>query len=104
MSLEYGERRVQNERRLRQISEEDISAIVSALRTSQGAECVCRFDDITVDDMREAIKFAKNMNEAMESSRRVVWKTVLILGTTLILSLLGWGIVKEIGAGLGKMK
>lgn len=92
------------ERRRRNFTDEDLEILSGILRKSNSVDCICRFDDITQEDMREAIRFAKNMNEAMESSKRVVWKTVLILGTTLILSLLGWGIVKEIGAGLGKMK
>lgn len=66
------------ERRMRSLTDADISAIVDQINKSKHLDC--RFDSISLDDLEEAIKFYKNFNKFMSESSSTIWKALLVLG------------------------
>jgi len=70
----------------RNLTDADVANIVNALNDSKHTEC--RFGDIEVDDLKEAVQFYKNFNKLMADSGSTIWKTVLVLGVGGVCSLL----------------
>jgi len=81
------------ERRTRNLTEDDIEAIIRAIDERHGH--VCRFNRITEDDVYESVKFFKYLNEIMTNGRNIAAKTVLVLLITFLFGVLGAGIVSK---------
>lgn len=86
MSGEFFERRTS-----RTLTDADIDAIASAFAAKS-----CKFNDITSEDLTEAVNFYKNMNEALTTSRKTLWNTFLVFTLTGILTLITYGAVTKI--------
>jgi hypothetical protein len=88
------------DRRTRALTDEDISvlvpAIIKALADDANSRHECRFPGISVEELVESVRFAKNFNKAMDGSKHVVWNTILVLGVGGILTILGWGLIMKI--------
>jgi hypothetical protein len=63
------------------ISDESVARIAAAISQDKG-HTDCRFSDIELDDMREAVNFVKNFNVAMRDSRTVVRRFFLVASLT----------------------
>lgn len=87
---------IMHERRIRSISDADIERIVERLIEKRQHADDCRFDDVSVDDLREAVLFAKNFNHAMSSSKKLVWNTILVLGVGGVFTLICIGFVMKV--------
>ena len=58
----------------------------------------CKFTDISVEDLEEAIKFYKNFNKIVEEGKITLWKTIIIgltTGTSGLILLGIWHKIKE---------
>jgi uncharacterized membrane protein YecN with MAPEG domain len=75
------------------LSDEDITAIVEEIDRQHLS---CRYGDIPVQDMKEAVRFFKNFNETIESSKSVMWKTFIVIFSTGFITFLGWAIIAKI--------
>jgi hypothetical protein len=84
---DYEEEIVFVEKRRRILSNADIEAIRDEILKSK--QCVCPINE---EDLIEAVKFYKNMNEFFSGTKKKTWDIVL---TTIILGILG-----AIGAGI----
>lgn len=65
------------DRRSPTLSEADIAAIAEAvviLQTKNMCEC-----PVDPDELSEAVKFFKNMNDWLDGSKRTIWNTILTL-------------------------
>jgi len=71
------EAEVYEPRRKRNLTNEDIDAIVAALIRSHTESC--RFSTIDPEDLSEAIKFYKNFNKMVSEGKSTIMKAVLIL-------------------------
>jgi len=56
----------------------------------------CRFDQIKVEDLEEAVNFYKNFNKLMSESGSILWKTFLMTGAGGLLVILWLGFVSKI--------
>lgn len=84
------------ERRRRNLTQGDIDAIVSGLE--QCIHSKCKFGEVKVEDMEEAIKFYTNFNKFMEESKTTVWKTLLTLGVSGLMIVIMLGIAVSIAS------
>lgn len=76
----------------RQLSDDDIAAIVEAMADH---ETHCRFKGLDPGDVYEAVKFAKNCNRVMDESKSTIRKGLIQLVMLAIVGLLvAGGIVK----------
>lgn len=80
----------------RTMTDADIEAIVKAMQATTDSHC--RYD-VAPDDLAEAVRFFKNVNEALENSRRTVWNTLLVLIITGLFALLGVGFWSKLRGG-----
>lgn len=71
------------------ISDEDIERIIQAAQYRHPD--VCRFDTIKREEMEEAIRFARNLNQMMEDSKRTVRNTLLGIMILIIVGLMTEG-------------
>jgi type IV secretory pathway component VirB8 len=78
------------DRRSKVLTQEDIEAIGTEIARQYHMQC--RFDQISNDDLKAAVTFYKNINEAMENSKKTIWNTILVLGVGGVLSLILLGI------------
>ena len=76
----------------RNLTDADIEAITTALREEQHA---CRFTDITTEDMVEAVKFFKHFNGIMQESGSMIRKTLIVVGVTGLITIVGVGAVTK---------
>lgn len=78
-------------RRSRNLSDEDIAAIIDAVKAH---EMHCRFKSIEPDDLRDVMTTVRAFNAAMEEGKSVVRKTLLVLliGGVVALITLGSGV------------
>jgi hypothetical protein len=77
----------------RKLSDEDIAAIVAALKKEDHE---CRFSNITKEDLDEAVKFYKNFNKVIGDTNRTILKTITVIGITGLASLLVLGAISKI--------
>jgi hypothetical protein len=88
------------ERRMRTLTDDDIEllvpAILRALKEDREDRHECRFAGISVDELVESVRFAKNFNKAMDGSKHVVWNTILVLGVGGLLTIIGWGLIMKV--------
>lgn len=83
------------ERRKTTLTEDDIEAIALAVCKLQVTPpCECPVD---VEDLREAIRFFKNVNDFLDGSKRTVWNTILTLTVVGIIGLVSLGIWHKSG-------
>lgn len=86
---------------MRTLSEDDILAISVAIREHNEEHFrICRFGTTDPDDLHEAIIFYRKFNEAMDESKSVVRKTVLVMLITGIAGILGVNIWSKIKAAI----
>ena len=77
---------------MRTLSDEDISAITTALRGHDLEHLkVCRFNITNPEDLNEALMFYRKFNEALDESKSVVRKTILVIIISTIAGLIGVG-------------
>ena len=84
------------ERRAKILGPEDIKAIVHAISEHQ---LNCKFEEISPEDLKEAILFYKNFNSVMQDSKRTIWKTFLALAVAGICGLIVAGAVVKAKGG-----
>lgn len=80
--------------RRRNLSPVDISAITKSIMEATAAANHaehCRFLSISPEEMAECVKFFRNWNEIMESSKKTIRNTLLVLGVTGLFGLMGLG-------------
>jgi hypothetical protein len=82
----------------RNLTDQDVEAIVKAIDLHNKS---CRFNRVDPTEMEEAVKFVKNFNKAMEDSRGVFRRTVLVLCVGGFAALIGKGILTKIREVLG---
>ena len=80
--------------RTRNLTNEDIEEIVRQVNNSRHLDC--RFDNISADDLEEAIQFYKNFNKFMSESSSTIWKAILVIGVGGVLGLIVLGIYAKI--------
>ena len=73
-------------RTVTKLHDEDIDKIVSGIKESFNGH-LCRFDNITTDDMKEVVKFTLKFKGIAEQTGMWVWKIII-------------GIIVTGGAGL----
>jgi hypothetical protein len=83
------------DRRKRSLSDCDIDAIVAAIVAHDHANC--KFDGVTRDELFEAVKFFKNFNDTVKSSKKTVLNAFLILLITSLISLTAFGAFVKLG-------
>ena len=84
------------ERRKTTLTDGDIKAIALAICKIQATlPCECPVD---LEDLREAVKFYKNVNSFFDGSKRTVWNTLLTLAVVGVVGLVSLGIWHK-GAG-----
>lgn len=84
----------QSERRKRLLSDGDVEAIAEAL--SRHSHDACRFEGLTRDDVLEAVKFYRNFNDTMASSKKTVLNAVIVILITGLISLTSFGVIAKI--------
>jgi hypothetical protein len=82
------------ERRKRMLSDDDIEAIAQAL--AKHSHDSCRFEGLTRDDVLEAVKFYRNFNDTVSSSKKTVLNAVLVIVITGLISLTSFGVIAKI--------
>lgn len=70
----------------RNFTDADIEAIVAAINASKHLDC--RFEDISHDDLQEAVKFYRNVNAALSETRSTVRNTIISLVITGIFAII----------------
>ena len=85
---------IHRERRSRNLTNGDIEEIV--LQLNQARHLDCRFENISTDDLEEAIQFYKNFNKFMSESSSTIWKAILVIGVGGVLGLIVLGIYAKI--------
>lgn len=86
---------------MRQLSDDDIKAIVSAMEENSHAR-QCRFPGIDPEVLEEAIVFYKKFNAMIDESGKIIWKTVLVGSISGLLLLIGLGAVAKVKEMLGQ--
>jgi len=86
--------RIEN-RRSRNLTDEDVEAIASAIFSKQN-DHPCRFARIDPEILEEACKFYQKMNKIMDDSKGIVAKTILVLLVTAICGIMFSGAVTEL--------
>lgn len=94
MTTEHSPNRPELERRHRNLTDADIKELV--IQINEAKHLNCRFDGISNDDLKEAVKFYKNFNSFMEESKSTIWKAVLVLGVGGTLTLLILGLITKL--------
>jgi len=79
--------------RRRYFSDADIEKLVETINEQHS---MCRFGEISLEDMRESVKFYKNFNRLVDDSGNLVWKTILVTGIGGGLTLIWLGILAKI--------
>ena len=79
---------------MRQLSEEDVDAIVEAIK-GDGSHA-CRFSDVEEADLKASVDFYKHFNQIMAESGSTFRKTIIILGVGGLVTIIGLGIVAQI--------
>lgn len=78
-----------------------IKAIVESVMHDKASNCTehtCQFEAVNPDDLEEAVKFYRKFNEAMDDSKSVVRRAIIVLIVGGISALLGvgfWANVKK---------
>jgi hypothetical protein len=85
----------ERDRRKRSLSDCDIEAIVAAIVAHDHQNC--KFDGVTRDDLLEAVKFYKNFNDTVNSSKKTVLNAFLIMLITSLISLTAFGAFMKLG-------
>lgn len=85
--------RIEN-RRARNLTDDDVAAIVEAI--SNQNHHACRFSRIDTEVMEEAIKFYQKMNKIMDDSKGIVGKTILVLLVTALCGIMFSGAITEL--------
>jgi hypothetical protein len=75
------------------LTDDDIKKLVDALKTEGH---VCRFSDIDPSDLRHSVEFFKNVNEAMNDTRNIIRKTLIVLFIGGLVSLVSFGVWEKI--------
>jgi hypothetical protein len=83
----------------RNLTDEDIKAITDALYAEDNH--ICRFENIKAEDMREAVKFYKNFNSVLQESGSIVRKTIIVIGVSGLVTIIGLGIMSKIKQLMG---
>jgi len=83
----------------RRLSDEDIEALAEAVAKRQGH--VCRFQELSPEDIRRAVSFERHVRGVVEETHSVVRKTIVTGGITLLFVLLGLGLVAKLKEYLG---
>lgn len=79
---------------MRQLSDEDISAIVEAMH--KGSMHPCRFPEVDPEVLGEAIVFYRKFNAMIDESGKIIWKTVLVSSIGGLILLLGLGAIAKV--------
>ena len=79
---------------MRTLSDEDVIAIVQALKDGEGH--TCRFSSVDADDLKASVEFYKHFNEIMSESGATLRKTIIVLGIGGLATILGLGVVSQI--------
>jgi hypothetical protein len=85
----------ERDRRKRSLSDCDIDAIVAAIVAHDHS--MCKFDGVTRDDLLEAVRFYKNFNDTVNSSKKTVLNAFLIMLITSLISLTAFGAFMKLG-------
>ena len=64
----------------RNLTDEDIEALVTALEKKSGHSC--RFDNVSADDLGEAVTFYKNFNNIVSEGKTTARKTLVVITVT----------------------
>lgn len=78
-----------------------IKAIVESVlhsKASNGTTHGCRFEAVNPDDLEEAVKFYRKFNEAMDDSKSVVRRAIIVLivgGFSALLGVGFWANIKK---------
>lgn len=78
-----------DDKRKNSLTEEDINNIVAAFIATSDKQCSCPVD---AEDLKEAVKFFKNVNDWFDGSKRTIWNTFLVAAVMGILSMISLGI------------
>ena len=92
--LTYFDPQQHPECRARTLTDADIDEIAHQINKSKHLNY--RFEDISVEDLEEAIKFYKNFNAFMAESRNTIWKAMLVLGVGGTIGLIVLGVYAKI--------
>lgn len=76
------------EKRKNILTEDDIESIAVAIHKLY--KCECPIED--PQDLREAVKFFKNINSWFDGSKRTIWNTLLVALVMGILALISLGV------------
>jgi len=83
---------IEFERRAMMLSDADIHAIAAAIVKIH--ECDC---PVTKEELSEAVKFYKNLNEFFDGTKKTVWNTLIVLLIGSIIGLISIGIWHKSG-------
>ena len=75
----------------RRLHDDDIAAIVEQLSRIKIEIHACRFANSEPQELIDTIRFVRNFNNAMEESKSVVRKTLLVAVIGLLISVLSYG-------------
>lgn len=78
----------------RTLTDADITALVQAFR----ADHACRYS-VDPSELAEAVRFFKNVNAALEDTRKTVRTTILVFFLAGILGLVGLGFWSKVRVG-----
>ena len=79
---------------MRMLTDEDVAAIVAGIKESAGH--TCRFEEIEEKDLKASVEFYKHFNSIMVESGSTLRKTILVLGVTGLVTIIGLGLVSKI--------
>lgn len=83
----------------RNFTDADIEALAVALSRAQ--RHVCRYENISEEDMEAAIRFHQHINALMSETGSTIRKTVIVAGVTGLIALLILGIYSKLKTELG---
>lgn len=85
----------------RRLHDDDIAAIAEQLSKIRIEIHACRFSTSDPQDLIDTIRFVRNFNVAMEESKSVVRKTLLVAVIGLLISVLSYGSAAHLKKMLG---
>lgn len=86
----------------RNLTDEDIEALVTALEKKSGHSC--RFDNVSADDLGEAVTFYKNFNDIVSEGKSTARKTLVVITVTSAVGIAIAGVIVKLkGVILPKM-
>jgi len=76
------------------LDDTDIVKLVDALKAA--GHSPCRFELVDPADLRHSIEFYKRMNTALDDSKNIIWRTIIVLLVSGIIALIGFGLFEKI--------